>query len=332
MKYIFLFSSILFFTLFNVVSAHVKWFVNSKSVIGSYHDQIPFYYLDSDEVFLWSLISLVVIFIFAVLDKVIKNPHKLEVYAERNKKTINRIAEILVGVFLITVSIIWKLILIPEFPLTYDFWTVMLLLSQIFIGFLLVFGQSVRVASVMLILLVSIVTLKIGTVALLENLLLIGLAIYIYINNTKDVKQFWLDHSVEILRVSTGVSLIVLAFSEKLMYPELSLSFLSTYDWNFMQNFFGLDFFSNNLFVLSAGFAELIFGIIFMLGYLTRINTLFIALFFGLSVITMLLKYGAWEVEDLPVYSAAVIFLFFGSGKQKILEKISLRKLFKLTN
>jgi uncharacterized membrane protein YphA (DoxX/SURF4 family) len=75
--------------------------------------------------------------------------------------------------------------------------------------------------------------------------------------------------------------------------------------------------FTDKLFVLSTGFAEMIFGILFILGYITRITTVLIAIFFAFSVITMLTQFGKWEVEDLQVYSAAILFIFFGHGKTK---------------
>jgi hypothetical protein len=31
----------------------------------------------------------------------------------------------------------------------------------------------------------------------------------------------------------------------------------------------------------------------------------------------MLVYHGAWEAEDLVVYSAAILMLFYGSGKNK---------------
>ena len=121
--------------------------------------------------------------------------------------------------------------------------------------------------------------------------------------------------------MSTGVSLIVMAFSEKLMYPELGLSFLEIHQWNFMNNM-GMTWFTDELFVLSTGFSEMVFGVIFILGYLTRINTVLIASFFAMSVVTMSVQFGQWEVEDLVVYSAATLFIFYGHGRTKFFHAI----------
>jgi uncharacterized membrane protein YphA (DoxX/SURF4 family) len=154
-----------------------------------------------------------------------------------------------------------------------------------------------------------------SVVAFLENTILFSLAIYFYAINTKNVST-WLDkHKLNIVRVGTGISLIVLAFTEKLLYPQLSLQFLATHNWNFMSPMF--PWFTDKLFVLSTGFAEIIFGLLFIKGVMTRTTTVLIALFFACSVVTMLVFYGAWEVEDLVVYSVAILLLFYGNGKNE---------------
>jgi uncharacterized membrane protein YphA (DoxX/SURF4 family) len=78
-----------------------------------------------------------------------------------------------------------------------------------------------------------------------------------------------------------------------------------------------LPWFTDKLFVLSTGFAEIIFGLLFIKGVMTRTTTVLIALFFACSVVTMLVYHGAWEAEDLVVYSAAILMLFYGSGKKE---------------
>jgi hypothetical protein len=160
-------------------------------------------------------------------------------------------------------------------------------------------------------------------ISVAENAMLLALLAYFFIKHSPhNSKWRYLNNcSVEIVRIGTGITLITLAFTEKLMYPELGLDFLDVHHWNFMQTL-GVTWFSNKLFVLSTGFAEMIFGVIFILGYLTRINTIAIACFFAASVITMMIQFGAWEVEDLVVYSAAVLFLFYGYGHTKFFHVI----------
>lgn len=311
-----------FLTFFTNASAHVKWFVDSADVIEKSHNNTPFYYLTSVEVLVWAIISILVVLAFSILDRLIPEPRKLKQFAERNEKKIDRVAQIILGLFLITVSLIWKIIISPDFPVN-DAFGVLLQAVQIVVGVMFIFNLFPRLASLAVLTLCGILFYKAGVIAFLENLILVCLAIYFFIRYSPKNSFFAsLDkHAVEIVRVGTGIALIVMAFTEKLSYPELGLSFLDVHQWNFMSNA-GLTWFTNNLFVLSTGFAEMIFGIIFILGYLTRINTVLIASFFAASVVTMALQFGQWEVEDLVVYSAAILFIFFGHGKTKFFHLI----------
>lgn len=312
----------------SVASAHVKWFVDSEKVTQNSHGMSAFYGWGSKEVLLWSGIVFIVVFIFSRLDKTIKTPKGLLSFGLKHEKKINRIAQVVLGVFLVTVSLLWKVILIPEFPIEKGL-TTLLGYLQILLGLMFIFNFKTRIASMTLGLLCLSLIPLFGIVTFLENALLFSLAIYFFICSSKESsKAFRLHkHAVEIVRIGTGVSLVVLAFTEKLLYPELSLGFLEVHHWNFMQNTF--PWFTDKLFVLSTGFAELIFGVLFILGYITRITTVLIALFFGLSVTTMLVQFGKWEVEDLVVYVAAVLFIFYGHGRTKFFHFIKSKNVIK---
>lgn len=296
--------------------AHVKWFVDSDEVIRNTHGLTPFYGWGSKEVIIWSTIVLITVFIFSLVDRVVKSPKGILEFGLRHERTINRIAQIVLGLFLVSVSFLWKIIIVPEIQVSGGI-TLFLQYVQVVIGLMYIFNIKPRLASVGLMLFCLNLIFSIGFVVFLENILLFSLAIYFFIANSKeDSKVFHLKkHAVEIVRVGTGISLITLAFTEKLLYPELSLNFLEVHNWNFMQSMF--PWFTDNLFVLSTGFAEMIFGILFIFGYITRVTTVLIAIFFGLSVTTMLIQFGAWEVEDLVVYSAATLFIFYGHGRTK---------------
>lgn len=298
--------------------AHVKWFVESEQVINTSHNLNPFYSWGSNEVLIWSGIVLATVCIFSVIDYYIKTPKALLSFGLKHEKVINRIAQIVLGLFLVLVSFLWKIIIIPEIHVT-TVATTILEYIQIAIGIMYISNIKPQLASLGLIALTIGASISgEGFITILENAILISLACYFYITHAKeDTRVFLLlkKHAVEIVRIGTGISLITLAFTEKFLYPELSLQFLQVHHWNFMQPIF--PWFTNELFVLSTGFAEMIFGILFIMGYITRITTVLIAVFFGLSVTTMLIQFHAWEVEDLVVYAAAILFIFFGHGRTK---------------
>lgn len=301
---------------FNSASAHIKWFVDEEEVIATKRGLNPFFNIESSEVWIWMGISLLVVLVYGLIDKFVKEPKGLNNFANRNAKVINRIAQVVLGIFLITVSFVWKIILVPSIDIDSTL-TLVLSLIQALVGIMFVFNVYPRVASILLILFCFGVGIYGGLITFLENLILVSLAIYFFIKNSQTNINYpvWNKYSLLILRLGVGLSLIVLAFTEKLAYPELSLAFLETHNWNFMQIIF--PWFTNELFVLSVGFAEIIFGVLFVLGYMTRITTILIAIFFAFSVTTMLMQFGIWEVEDLVVYSAAIVFLFFGGGEIK---------------
>lgn len=313
---------IYFLTLLLPVSvfAHVKWFVDSEEVTSVSHGKVDFYSLGSKEVIVGALIVLVVVSVFSYLDKKIGTPRKLLEFGEKYSAQVHRTAQVILGLFLVTVSFIWKIFIVPEIHVQSSF-SLVLVVLQVLVGLMFILNFKPKLASAGLILFCFSLIFEAGFVAFLENLILLSLGIYFYIYNSckGSYASSLSDYSLEFVRIGTGLSLIVLAFTEKLFYPELSLKFLELHDWNFMVSLF--PWFSDKLFVLSTGFAEIIFGVLFILGYMTRTTTILIALFFACSVVTMLVGSNAWEVEDLVVYSAAILFLVYGYGKTKFFKK-----------
>lgn len=309
-----------YFLSFSTASAHVKWFVDSEDIIEQSHNTVPFFSISSKEVIIWIFITFFAVIVFGFLDKIIKAPKRLVQFGLDHEHSINRVAQIILGLFLISVSFIWKIIIVPDIHIISTF-TFIFALVQALMGVMYILNFYPRIASIILLGFCIAIGILNGPLAFAENLILISLAIYFLIKNSPaNSRIFNLNkYAVEFVRIGTGVSLIVLAFSEKLMYPELSLAFLQIHDWNFMQPLFL--WFNDNLFILSVGFAEIIFGLLFIMGYLTRITTILIAIFFALSVVTMFIQFGAWEVEDLVVYSAAIIFLAFGYGNTRFFKK-----------
>lgn len=324
-KYFFTISALILCILPQFVSAHIKWFVDSEDVIKTSHNTIPFYNATSYEVFIWAVLIFVAVLMFSMLDsRITQSPKKLIAFGEKHKKGIFYSVQFLLGSFLLSISFLWNIVLIPEFHVV-DTVGMIAKWIQVAIGCMFICNVFPRVAAFFL----AVMTLGLGYVfgyeALAENALLLSLCVFFFIVHAP--KNSWWNrfemYAVEIVRIGTGISLIVLAFTEKLMYPELSIAFLDVHHWNFMQPLF--PWFTNSLFVLSTGFAEIAFGIIFILGYLTRVNTVIISSFFLASVITMFVQFGAWEVEDLVVYAAAVLFIFYGHGKTKFFHHVWLK-------
>jgi uncharacterized membrane protein YphA (DoxX/SURF4 family) len=118
------------------------------------------------------------------------------------------------------------------------------------------------------------------------------------------------------------MTLFVLGFSEKILHPEFGINFLSMYPWNFMQSL-GLAY-SDYLFTLSAGAVESLFGLVFMLGIVTRLNALVLAVFFTIPIFIL----GPIELAGhMPHFAAVVLLLLFGAGEHfKLVHRKSLKR------
>jgi len=295
-----------------LASAHAKWLVPEyQNVITSQHGTYEFYSLQSIPVLLWVFFSFAVIVTARFLHEHLPEPAAMVRFGNRHRVAIDRVAQFILGVFLVATALFWNVVILPAEVVTSPVLMVFKY-AQVLIGLLFVLHLFPRYASIGLIILTTVATATQGIDAVLENVVLFSLALYFYLMHTKKTSGIWSvlkKYSIDIVRIGTGVSLIVLAFTEKLLYPELSMQFLVLHHWNFMQPLF--PWFSNELFVLSTGMAEMLFGIVFILGYVTRITTLVIATFFAVSVTTMFYQSQVWEVEDFVVYCAAVLLLFF---------------------
>ncbi|MDR2127775.1 MAG: hypothetical protein LBP52_01715 [Burkholderiaceae bacterium] len=118
-------------------------------------------------------------------------------------------------------------------------------------------------------------------------------------------ERFW-KLSVRILRMGIGLQLVVLALTEKLIYPGLGLVFIEMYPF---YNFFillGLDQVSNLHFIYFIGISELVLGLMLMFGIASRLVLVALAAAFTTTAII----HGVHEIlGHLPIFAAAVILL-----------------------
>ncbi|HUS17823.1 MAG TPA: hypothetical protein VM536_22740 [Chloroflexia bacterium] len=85
-------------------------------------------------------------------------------------------------------------------------------------------------------------------------------------------------------RIGTGLSILVLAFTEKLLNPGLALAFLQTHPaFNFMHQL-GLTWFTDELFVVAAGIVETTIGVLLIAGVLPRLVILLMWVPFNIAI------------------------------------------------
>ncbi|OGG79960.1 hypothetical protein A3A39_01085 [Candidatus Kaiserbacteria bacterium RIFCSPLOWO2_01_FULL_54_13] len=196
-----------------------------------------------------------------------------------------------------------------------------LIVFQIVIGVAFLAGIYARVAAIALALLWAAGFVFVGALSMFEDVWVLSTALFILIMGSDyfslvpiralaHLTRRFHDYALPLLRIGTGVTLLILGFSEKILHPEFGINFLAEHHWNFMQ-LLGLEWYSDYLFTLSAGAVESLLGLIFILGVITRLNAFILAAFFTIPMFIL----GPIELAGhLPHFAAVVLLLLFGGG------------------
>ena len=187
------------------------------------------------------------------------------------------------------------------------------------IGVLFIANRAVRLGAALMILLFLGHTALFGFTSSMEYFNYLGIALFLYLERVAESESDGRSRALAlpILRIHTGIALGVLAWTEKLISPELAVRFLEKNQVNFM-NAVSPGFFSDRMFVLCAGCTELLFAVIFALGLITRINTLSIASFL---IASNLYFFAAGKTQEalteltghLPLLATAIILAIYGA-------------------
>ncbi len=313
---------IVFFTLlfslsFNFSFAHVKWFVDEF-----HHPDVD--YDDSFRgVFLsiWLLIALFAVFVCYLIEKHFSFPKEWEYKIRSKKHIIVSIFSIILGLFLIIASF-------DGFVLSHNIKHIgplheSILFLQAFLGLMLVIGVYVRLMAFLFIIFGSLLILQ-NPISAIEAIWALGAGIFLLIYGrpkfalTKQkglINQAILKnevYAIPVLRFFTGLNLLILGFSEKLLNPNLGILFLREYHWNFMYNL-GLKWYSDYFFVLSAGAVEAILGLLLILGMATRFVASIIAFIFMIPIFIL----GPFElIGHMPHFAIILLLILFGSGEK----------------
>lgn len=301
----------------STAQAHVKWFIDPQNI---QHTQYAVYKLFDLPVIIWLLIAFGLITAAIYLDK--KLPTPVIVRSSIRHKLIDLLS-FCCGISLL-VSAIDGVLIAPHY-LAYNSFTHWLLYLQGLIALLLIVNRWVLQAASLLVVLYIGVVFQFGMSEALEYANVIGIALFLIFNNCASLgfSNQLKPYSVGALRIFTGIALMTLGVTEKLLGVEYGQAFIATYDWNFMAKL-GFSAFSDQLFVLSAGVMEVVFGAILVLGVLTRLNTLVIASFMLASNITFVFQsnQSAAIMElfgHLPIIASAVILIFLGAGQRLLI-------------
>jgi len=123
----------------------------------------------------------------------------------------------------------------------------------------------------------------------------------------------WARRAVSMLRVAMGVSLIAVALTEKIWNPDLGLAFLADRpELNVFHGALGIPWFTDDLFVLSAGLTEAAIGAMLISGIMPRLVILGMWLPFHLGIPVL----PAQElIGHLPIFGVMYLLFVRGSGE-----------------
>lgn len=292
--------------------AHVKWFAHEEVIVPAYKFTDPY-------VIIAIVMALVLIGLGIFLEKKLSVPHKLDKTIQKLAPGVLSIASIGFGLAFIIFAL-KGFVFAPNLPAVGSIGTLMLVFEFI-AGLLILLGFYERIGGVLVLALFAMAIGQHGAIEMLDALEMVGFAFYVIIigrpkwklrdwNFVHSLSHKIHNYGVPLLRVGTGLNLIVLGFTEKILNPSLTGNFLSHYNWNFMQNL-GMHNFTNYYFGFYAGMVEVLFGVFFLLGLVTRTTTIALAVF----LVTTLYLLGPIElIGHLPHFSIAIVLLVLGSG------------------
>lgn len=296
------------------VSAHVKWFVPPANL--SVTSELP-YGLFSTPVLSWLGIAVMLIGWSVFLDS--RFP-VLPILEKVRQEYLMYLLKLCTGLSLL-MSAYSGVIFAPHLVAPNGIGSFYLIIEAV-VGLLLIFNFHIFAATILLLALCLGMAISFGLVTTLEYLNMAGIAccLLLFHFHPERYRTHLKAYSIATLRILTGIALVSLGLSEKILNPDLGVYFVEDYQWNFMYNL-GFTDFSNELFVFSAGMMEVIFGIILLLGTTTRVNILIVSAFMFTSNLTFFVSgnYSEALMEifgHLPFIATAMILIFFGSGNK----------------
>ena len=184
------------------------------------------------------------------------------------------------------------------------------------LGVWLITGFRIRGAAWLLVASGPLGMLGYGIGPVLERVDLLGVALFLAIlppgdarGGAAEVEPGRVAPALQALRVLTGGSLVILAFTEKLARPALALSFLDRYPAFNLLRAAGLQV-GDEAFIRLAGAVELLFGLLIISGALPQLAVIAAGIPFNATLFFL----GTEElVGHLPLYGAMLALLVYGS-------------------
>jgi hypothetical protein len=221
------------------------------------------------------------------------------------------------------VSGVNRQLFIPNLVLPVNLLGGVLGMIEIAIALAFIYGALARPAAAALALTWLFGMFVFGPLRLLEHTEIFGIAFFLYatgrgplafdrafvrLNRPVDAL---IPYAVPVLRVSLGIGLMLVAFTEKIWNIPMGLAFLAEHNFNFFP-YIGLGGIDDTKFLLIAGTVELLVALMLITGTYVRLVILISLVPFNLS-----LPFMGWRelVGHLPTYGILALLLLWGDER-----------------
>jgi hypothetical protein len=214
---------------------------------------------------------------------------------------------------------------VPNLALPYHFLGGLVALAEIVIALSFLYGAATRLGAAVLALIWLAGAVWFGPLLLLEHTLFLGVAFFMFamgrgpgaidmafLRFHRPIERL-VPRALPVLRVATGIGIVVLAFTEKLWNVPMGVEFLSRYPLNFFPAI-GFEGVTDAQFIVIAGIVELTFGLLLISGAFVRLMTLILWLPFNLT-----LPFLGWRelVGHLPIYGVMALIVIWGEERKE---------------
>lgn len=214
---------------------------------------------------------------------------------------------------------------VPNLSLPENLLGAVLGLAQIGIALSLIYGALTRVAAVALAATWLAGAVFFGPLRLLEHSLILGVAFFLFATGRGALSfdmsldrlhrpiERLVPYAVPVLRVLTGLSIVVVAFTEKLWNVPMGLAFLAEHHFNFFPAL-GVTAIGDREFLLLAGTVELTLGMLLMSGAFVRLLIFVLWVPFNLTLPLL-----GWRelIGHLPIYGIMGLLLIWGESRSE---------------
>jgi uncharacterized membrane protein YphA (DoxX/SURF4 family) len=193
--------------------------------------------------------------------------------------------------------------------------------TEVLVAFTFITGLLDRVGAGALVALWLVCAVHFGLPEAVEQLLYVGIAAAVYIvGRTSQLAESprppfdppqWGARAMMLLRVLSGVSFLSLGLIDKMWTPHMGLAFLQEYPHFNVLRLAGLQWATDDMFLLLAGCVETTVGALLISGRLTRVVILGMWLPFNLTVPFLPPEE---MLGHLPIFGIMYMLLVYGSG------------------